>query len=634
MLGAWVTGCRLLELHSPGKWGCRPLPAVAKRPKPGRNSLARPSQKPGAPMHPAAPARLRVLRLVGIVLALTPAGGTARAQGSAPTVTNMTGSFRPGPYASLSVYPGNSQRIAIGTADGHLVWSEDGGITASEAQVLVPRKFDPVTIRSGARAPFSQRGGEVLDYHVQEQRQRLQFVGLPDERALLSFIYLLGLGLPAGRIQVWMQTSDAIAELGEIAWPKGKGPMLIAAQAGLLISDESRLSWQRTLGGPGYIPREGDIIGLSVAIDPRDGHHMLAATDRGMQVSDNGGYTWAPHPDSDFEDSWVTRIVWDPENPQLVFAVTPDTILLSQDGGQTFEPSFSASGEIKDLSLSAEAAVVATSEGIQVATSEGINTLLPDKDLIGAVPWRDGSFLAATSEALYLVGADGRPREILTTSPGDPYLRLAGDARGAWLLSTHTVLHIGDRVERSRGTLSAAPPRMLLSMDEMERAVLRRTGLGGPEETRLHQRWFSKLLPQVTASVRGTIFYGSDERRDEIVLPFQVWQTQATAMDRTYFEVFANWDLRELAFGDNNVSNPNLIIESQIRDKRNTVIEQIRWHYRECAGLVADLARPPADPELELNWRLRLEEHASYLEWMSGRKVVKRTPIEKLEYTE
>ena len=550
------------------------------------------------------------------------------------TVTNMSASFRAGPYSSLSVYPGNSQRVAVGTSDGHMVWSEDGGATTTEAQVMVPRKFDPVSIRSGQRAIFSQRAADVLDEAIIQLKTRLQAIQIPEERTLLSFIYLLGLGLPAGRVQVWMQTNEVIAEIGEIAWPNGRGHMLIAAQAGLLVSDESRLSWLRTLGGPGPIPREGDIIGLSAAIDPRDPSHMLAATDKGMQVSDNGGQTWAPHPDSDFEDAWVTRIVWDPENPQLVFAVTPDTILLSQDAGVTFEPSFSASGEIKDLSLSAEAAVVATSEGIQVATSEGINTLVGDKDFIGAVPWRQGSFLGATSEALYLI-VDGKPREILTTSPGDPYLRLAGDGNTAWLLSSHTVLRIGERIDRAGSTLSGGKPRMLMSMEELEKAVLDHTGLPYSDVgTRLHPRWYAKLLPHVSVSFRSTIISSTDERRDEIVLPFQVWQTQATALDQNYFEAFATWDLRDILMGDNNVSNPNLIIESQIRDRRNIVVEQIRWHYRECAGLVADLARPPEDPVLELSWRTRLEEYASYLEFMSGRKVVKRTPIENLEYRE
>lgn len=582
-------------------------------------------------------AHARELRsaVVTVVLALVAAAPSpARAQGSSPTITNLTASFRAGPYVSLSVYPGNSRRVAIGTSDGHVTWSEDGGVTAREAQVLVPRKFDPVTIRSGQRAIFSQRAADDLDERIGTLRQRLSHIKMPEERSLLSFMRLLMLGLPAGRLQVWMQASDAIAEMGDIAWPKADGPMVIAAQAGIMVSDRSRYSWSRTLGGPNIIPREGDLLPLSVAIDPQDTRHMLAATDRGMMVSDNGGNTWAPHPDTDFEDSWVTRIVWDPDNPQLVFAVTADTILLSQDGGLTFEPSFSASGEIKDLALSAEAAVVATSEGIQVATSEGINTLIAEKDLVGAIPWRDGTFLAATSEELYLVAPDGSFRSIVRTSPTDPYLRLSGDATSGWLLSTYNVLHIGAPLGRGSSRLGGAPPRMLLSAAEVESAVAKHNGYRGPDDTRLWSPWYAKLLPRVTASARGTIFSGNNLRRDDIVLPFQVWQTGATAYAQNHFEVYAMWDLRDVLMFEENITNPDLVIESQMRDKWKVVFEQIRWHYRECAALVADLARPPDDVELELAWRLRLEEHAAYLENMSGRKVVKRTPIEDLEYRE
>ena len=580
----------------------------------------------------AAQARLRSA-VATVVFALA-APAPAHAQVAAgTTVTNMTASFHGGPYTSLSVYPGNSRRVAIGTADGHLTWSEDGGVSADEAQVLVPRKFDPVTIRSGQRSGLNI-SGEELDSIGERRRNRLERAGILDVRSLHLFMHLLEIGLQAGRHQIWMQTPDAIAELGDIAWPRGDGPMLLAAQAGIVVSDQSRFSWNRTLGGPNILPRDGDVLGLSVAIDPQNPSHMLAATDKGMQVSDNGGNTWAPHPDGDFEDSWVTRIVWDPENPQLVFAVTPDTILLSQDGGVTFEASFSSAGEIKDLALSAEAAVVATSEGIQVATSEGINTLIAEKDLIGAIPWRDGTYLAATAEELYLVAADGSFQSILRTTPTDPYLRLAGDSNNGWLLSTYNILRIGDRLERARSRFKARPPRMLLSAIQFERALMAYTGLGDPVDTRIHPRWYAKLVPHIQFRAGGSLFAGTNERRDDIVLPFQVWQTGATAWDRNFWEVFASWDLRNVLLGDNNVSNPKLIIESQIRDKRQIVIDQARWHYRECAALVADLARPPADTEQELLWRMRLEEHASYLEFMSGRKVVERTPIEKLEYME
>lgn len=605
-----------------------------------------------------APASARAQASAGDPAATGPAEPEAPPE--SPTIINMSGAFRPGPYTTITLHPLDPSRVAIGTADGHVAWSEDAATTSDDALVIAPRKFDPVTIRSGARAAFSQRGetadiDRVLERHLSKVKR-----GRPDERSLLSFLALLGQGLAGGRFQAWMSVTDPFTDIGDVAYPRGDGPMAVATQMGIYVSDASRWSWLRTLGGPGPMPREGDLIGLAVAIDPNDPRRLLASTDRGVVISDNGGYTWSSHPDSDLEEAWVTRIVWDALNPQLVFAVTPDSILLSQDSGVTFEPSFAAEGDIKDLALSPEAAVVATSKGIQVATSDGINSILPDKDLIGAIPWRDGTFLAATADELLHVAADGKFEAIIRTSPGDPYLRLVGDSKTAWLLSAHTILRIGDTVPRGAPKLIADRPRMLLSSIAMEKAVVEYTGIGGPEETQLHARWYAKLLPRVTATFRTGLGCGTErfgygcgdypiragflppaysrgqnyEVRDDTVLPFQPWQTGATSRATISWEVFATWDLREFIFGDDNVTNPNLIIESQIRDKRAMLLEQVRWRYRECAALVRDLQRPPTDPRLELAWRMRLDEYASYLEFMSGRKVVERTAIEKLEIRE
>lgn len=591
----------------------------------------------GAPSLATSRPAARVAGLVAAALAtaVAPAPGAAQSE---PTVTNVTASFLTGPYTSLSVHPSDSQRVAIGTFDGHVLWSEDAGHTSDTAQALVFRRFDPIVIRSGQRAQFSVRGeselDEVLANHLRRLGDAADDIGRPDERSILLFLALLGQGMQAARWQLWMAAPDSIPEIGAIAWPPGDGPMLMAAPTGILLSDQSRRSWHRVLGGPGPMPRERDLIGLSVGIDPVDPKHMLAATDRGVMVSTTGGYTWSRHPDKALEDTWITRVVWDPDNPQLVFMVSPDAIYLSQDGGRRFEPSFAAEGEIRDLSLSPDAAVVATSDGMQVATSEGILPLLDGKDLVGAVPWRDGLFLAATTEELYLVAPDGSFRSILRTTPSDPYMRLAGNPRTAWLLSRYNILRIGDAVPRG-SVFRAPPPRMLLSFGEFERAVLARAGQLDPDSTRLHARARAKLLPQLTARIGGTLGRSDQNRRDEIVLPGQIWQTAASAWDRTHWSIFAEWDLQEIVLGTrDNVSNPNLIIESQIRDKRDQLIQQTRTQYRECAALVADLRRPPADPEVEIAWRMRLEELASYLEWMSGRRVVERTPVEDLKLVE
>ena len=158
--------------------------------------------------------------------------------------------------------------------------------------------------------------------------------------------------------------------------------------------------------------------------------------------------------------------------------------------------------------------------------------------------------------------------------------------------------------------------------------VIDRTHLGGPEDTRVHDRWYAKLLPSVEVTVGGFLYKTKDQISDPTVLPGRVWQAVGQSNSRVQFEVFARWDLMQVLLGDNNVSNPNLIIEANIRQKRDEVIDQVRWHYREVAELTHELAHPPADAVTELEWRMRLEEYASYLEFLSGKKVVDRSPIQ------
>ena len=67
---------------------------------------------------------------------------------------------------------------------------------------------------------------------------------------------------------------------------------------------------------------------------------------------------------------------------------------------------------------------------------------------------------------------------------------------------------------------------------------------------------------------------------------------------------------------------PGYLEREQLRPMREQILTELRWRYREGATLAGLLQRPPADPETALMWRLRLEEHASYLQAMAGREVI------------
>jgi hypothetical protein len=396
--------------------------------------------------------------------------------------------------------------------------------------------------------------------------------------------------------------------------------MAIAGPGGIFVSDESRGSWIKMIGAPGIMPRERDPIGLTVGIDPRDPRHVLASTDGGLQVSRDGGTTFMPHRDPAIEGAWINRIMWDPNNPDLVFLVTAEQVFLSQDGGQKFEPSFSAEGEIRDLALSPDAAIVATSDGAYLAYADRLDHVLDGKELIGAVAWGN-VVLAATAEELIMLEPGGAAVHLRSTSSRDPYLRLAGGGEVAWLVSRDNVLRIGDvrpRVQREA-------PRLLLSADEVVKVAIDHLGWGFPRSLRDQAR-LARLMPTLELAASGRIG-GKDSRVLDATFPIAARYQQAGTHDRFEWSAWLNWDIDALFFYQ--LSNPNLIIPSQNREKRKAVVEEIQRTYRAAAQLAAQLANPPADEEAALLERLRFAELIAYLEFMCGRPIVADFDLEQ-----
>jgi hypothetical protein len=208
----------------------------------------------------------------------------------------------------------------------------------------------------------------------------------------------------------------------------------------------------------------------------------------------------------------------------------------------------------------------------------------------------------------------------LQTVETDKFVGLGGNGSGAWLVSERAVMHIGPPIER-RVDPNYRPPRLRLTQAQMERAVLKHFSIGPPIETRLHDRWYAKLLPQISVEVSGGFTY-SDYRLRDGTFPVRYLGTGASESSRYEWSVWANWDLTRWLLGNNNASNPFLVIENQVREKRKALVAEVRWHYREADTMARQLARPPADPKTEALWRLRLEEMSSYLEALSGEKVL------------
>ncbi len=578
--------------------------------------------------------------LLGITLAGTLLSSAAESNAQS-VIVDIGPAFPTGPYSGLFVDRNNPQRIAIGTMDGHIAWSEDAGATVTEARVISPRNYDAMAVRSGARAEFG--GGQPDDPQQassspqapgddsnltlgNEEHPREVAPPAPAERPVRMFIRSLTSGKGIVRWQYWMAIAAPLTDIGAIYLPAKGGRLLAAGSAGILVSDDKGGSWTRTLGAPGTMPREKvDLVGLAVASSPADPSFVLASTTEGVFLSRDGGMNFIPHVDSAIREEMIFEFVWDTQDPTLVLAVGPDTILQSTDGGQHFELAHVDDNEINAVAAAEEGVYIATNAGLTLMGPNGAEPLIAGKSVISVVPWGNGQALALMTDELVLVDASGAQMRIMHTTDTDQFFKLDGAPGLAYLLSSNALFRIGIPVDRIK---PKNIPVMALSSSATQQAMLNHLGIGTPNDTRIHQRWYAHLLPTVDFN-----FVAHNHRDDYTTIDYTLPQldfryAEADNGFNVDFSIMANWDLSQFVFGDTNISNPELFIESTLAANRERLLMEVRTQYREAAMLAHRLKHPPADPHMALLWRMRLEERASYLEHVTGQEVVKTKPSE------
>ena len=215
----------------------------------------------------------------------------------------------------------------------------------------------------------------------------------------------------------------------------------------------------------------------------------------------------------------------------------------------------------------------------------------------------------------------------MRTTDSDPFLALAGNEQIAWAMTRYGIFRIGVAEPRAEPP-SGRAPKLLLSPTQLQGAIISHLGIGTPEDTRLFDRWYAKLLPRVSVDVSNSLEANDRLSRDgAIPLPYR-YASASAASSGPHLSIWAHWDLSRIMFGS--VTNPLFFMESNLRGIRDQLLADARWRYRECQDLVALLHHPPADPYVAMTWRMRLEEHAAYLAAMAGREIVSLEGMEAL----
>ncbi len=559
-------------------------------------------------------------------------GGHANAT-ETPSIVEMTGSFRPGPYSSIAVDPKHTEIVAIGTSDGHVLLSRDGGVSSSETHVLHKRDF---------LGPNNRPFGAIEHGNIYSRR----------------FMRLYNDDKPPAHWESFIAADFVLPiEINALSTPGPDGRALVSSGSGIYLSDMRDGAYTQVIG----IRRpfgKGWTVGHAIARDPGKPEVVLAATSDGLFLSQNGGFNFAHHPDSSIKEE-IKQILWDQKNPENVYIASAQQIFRSTDRGQSFSSMQKTDDDVNALSLSAGCLWVATGGGVSCVSlkdsgdakkEEGAEDepLLKEESVAGVLPLSDNSALAVTDEALYFVKKGEDEHILLRTGYNDPFLALVGDGHGtAWALTQRGVFRIGAPLAREK---AIRVPKMVSTFIEVERAVATRFHITQPADTRIDRpgdrraeerdhsytreqpasRWYARILPRIDLQISNGWAQTSNILYD-YTFPIRYRTASSTNSsswggafsDEPGFVALATWNLSEMVFGEySNVSDPLQFNDADLRDMRKQLLEETRHQYRQCAHLVQLLSHPPTNEALAFQWELRMQEHASYLEAMSGRRIV------------
>ena len=549
-----------------------------------------------------------------IVLALV--GMTTTVHAGKGLIADVTPIFRPGPYLSIATDPLHPQVVMVGTPDGWLLTSLDGAATADETHVIPPREYVAMALRGqGSRARQMRKA-----------------------RAQKLFMRLLIDGMPVVSWATWMSLDTPPTDISSAAIA-GNAKMAIASQAGIYVSDALHGVWTRVIGGPKA--HGHDIAGFSVAFNPKDPKHILAGTSDGLYVSKNGGELFSHHPDKKLKDENITQIQWDVNDGKRVIVMSADVVYLSNDGGETFQAVLQAGRdkvsfanlEITCLAVGEDGVWMGTNKGLKFTPNDGKEmTLLKDHAIAGLIPLGNNFALVATDEELAVIGV-GEPKQVLMrVTPGDPFVKLVGSGQLAWLLTSTSIFRIGVPIEREAETDPKKAPRLDYTMRQVEKMVAGHVNIGRPQDTRLSNRWYANLVPQLMVQMSAGTLHSTGTTRDGTILPGRIASSTASSSafccgtavgTNPEFLVMATWDLRSFLLGAlGNISNPLNVIDQNLRGMQTDVMSQVRTRYRSIARLVELLKHPPLDESVTFFWKLRLKEHVAYLHALTGRNIV------------
>ncbi len=262
-----------------------------------------------------------------------------------------------GDVLTLAADPSDPRRVYLGTADGHIFGSTDGGeswkilgraghSTDGVITAILVDPRDPKILFASAWSRESNGGGGVFrseDAGVNWRRAGLDdhavraLARAPSNPEMLVAGALDGIyrSLNAGR--TWQRISpedhEEIRNLDSIAIDPGNPDIIYAGTF--------HLPWKTMNGGRTWRPIHDGMIDdsdvMSIVVDRTNARRIFASACSGIYRSDDGGAEWRKIQGIPYAARRTHAIRQDPQRPQTVYAATTEGLWRTNDSGGTWQ---------------------------------------------------------------------------------------------------------------------------------------------------------------------------------------------------------------------------------------------------------------------------------------------------------
>jgi photosystem II stability/assembly factor-like uncharacterized protein len=298
-----------------------------------------------------------------------------------------------GDVRALAIDPNHREQVYLGTTDGHIFGSHDGGehwrllgLAGPKANAVVtaiivdPRDSGKLYASTWTRERQAEGGGVFLSLDAGKSWRETGLAGHA-VRALAqasSDLDILIAGALDGVFRFRMEDErwERISPAVDPELHNFDSLSIDPLDADIIYAGTFHLPWKTIDGGQHWFPvhrgMKDDSDVLSLAVDPADSQRVFASTCSGIYRSEDAGVLWRPAQGIPDSSRRTTVIRIDASNPANLIAGTTDGLWKSTDGGMNWRRGSPREWVVNSLVMAPGRILVGTEEqGVLVSDDGG-----------------------------------------------------------------------------------------------------------------------------------------------------------------------------------------------------------------------------------------------------------------------